>query len=211
MKKIVFIKAPSLLRDGIVGVMQQELADFEIKTFGPNEEKAIFNDGKIADLAIIDLDTKIDRQATIDYYKRHNKKVVVWTSSLNNPSLVDLFKQGLHGYFFNGMEKDELIAAVKTILSDKIYINDELSPVLLGDYVKMNEKEPNRPVGVFTNREWEVMELLMEGYSNEKIGNHLFITDKTVKNYISSILKKLEVRDRTNVVLTALRNKWFYV
>ncbi|WP_235182989.1 response regulator transcription factor [Gracilibacillus boraciitolerans] len=64
---------------------------------------------------------------------------------------------------------------------------------------------------MFTRREWEVMELLTQGYSNQRISNQLYITDKTVKNHISSILRKLEVPDRTNAVLTVLRNKWFYV
>ncbi len=78
-------------------------------------------------------------------------------------------------------------------------------------YRALNKREQHRPVGVFTNREWDVMSLLIQGYSNEKIGNHLYITEKTVKNHISSILRKLNVPDRTNAVLAALKNEWFYV
>ncbi|MNW14545.1 Transcriptional regulatory protein DegU [compost metagenome] len=59
-----------------------------------------------------------------------------------------------------------------------------------------------------TKREAEVLRLMAEGRSNKSIGEFLYISEKTVKNHVSSILQKLEVDDRTQAVITAIKNGW---
>lgn len=209
--KFLFIKPPSILRDGVIGVLKEELFPVEVEAVEPNHKRLRHRIHE-SDLIIIDIDSSnFDIKITIDYCVQKNKKVIVWTSDLYHQDLVELFKMGIQGYFYNGMEKEELINGVNLVINGNLYIHNELSSVLLGDYRKINNKEPKRPVGVFTNREWDVMELLIKGYSNESIGGKLFITDRTVKTHVSSILRKLDVPDRTNIVLTALKNEWFYV
>ncbi|MCT2534614.1 response regulator transcription factor [Aquibacillus koreensis] len=211
MKKIAILKAHSVIRDMIVTTLQQELINSEIYTYGPDDLKVNDNIGSKADMVIIDLDINLDIHHLIECYKTEGKKVVVWTPTTTNPALPCLFKLGLHGYFYNGMEKEELVHAIESIFNDKVYVDKELAPVLLDEYISTVSQEPKRPCDMFTNREWEVIELLVKGYSNEKIGKHLFISDKTVKNYVNSILKKLQLPDRTNVVLHAIKNNWFYI
>ncbi|WP_186576567.1 response regulator transcription factor [Aquibacillus kalidii] len=207
--KILFVKAPSIFTEGLVGVVGDEFGAYEVKAYSPVEQRTIMNEN--AELVIIDLDTTVDVQPIINFYLKEEKKVIVWTANLDNSHLVELFKENLAGYFYNGMEKEELITALESVIQGKVYINTELYPILLGDYRKKNAKNVNRPIGVFTNREWEVLELLIMGYSNEKIAGNLYVTEKTVKTHMSSILRKLNVPDRTNVVLTALKNEWFYI
>jgi len=57
-------------------------------------------------------------------------------------------------------------------------------------------------------RETEVLKLMAEGKSNKMIGEHLFISEKTVKNHVSSILQKMEVDDRTQAVINSIKNGW---
>lgn len=130
-------------------------------------------------------------------------------SSVTHFLLIKTFKMRLNGYFYNGMESQELTNAIDHIINSQTFIHPSLSNVLLEDYTT-NKKTivPSKPVGLLTRREWKVMELMTKGFRNEQIGNSLYISDKTVKNHVSSILKKFQVVDRTNAVLLALKKRW---
>ncbi|SHM59909.1 response regulator transcription factor [Gracilibacillus kekensis] len=207
--RIAVIKEASIYREGLVGVLSNQLINYDVVAIEPNQLEKV--DDYIIDLLIVDIDTETDVFSLIKRYSDKNKRVIIWTEDADHPELTNLFKMDLHGYFFNGMEKEELIHAIKKILLGGHYLHEDLTPILLGDYRQIHKRQVKRPVGVFTNREWEVMELLTQGYSNNRISKQLYITDKTVKNHISSILRKLEVPDRTNAVITALKNEWFQV
>ncbi|MFD2656650.1 LuxR C-terminal-related transcriptional regulator [Gracilibacillus thailandensis] len=207
--RIAIVKEASIYREGLVGVLSNEFKTYDIIAVEPQQQGKLRD--YIIDLLIIDIDTDIDTISLINTYMKNNKKIIVWTEDNDHPDLTELFKMDLNGYFFNGMEKQELVHAIEKIISGQNYIHEELTQVLLGDYREIHSRKDKRPVGVFTNREWEVMELLTQGYSNNRISSTLYITDKTVKNHISSILRKLEVPDRTNAVITALKNQWFHV
>ncbi|WP_163583202.1 LuxR C-terminal-related transcriptional regulator [Gracilibacillus saliphilus] len=207
--RIAIVKEASIYREGLVGVLSNEFKAYDIIAVEPQQQGKLRD--YIIDLLIIDIDTDIDTISLINTYMKNNKKIIVWTEDNDHPDLTELFKMDLNGYFFNGMEKKELVHAIEKIISGQNYIHEELTQILLGDYREIHNRKDKRPVGVFTNREWEVMELLAQGYSNNRISSTLYITDKTVKNHISSILRKLEVPDRTNAVITALKNQWFHV
>ncbi|WP_058308631.1 LuxR C-terminal-related transcriptional regulator [Gracilibacillus massiliensis] len=207
--RIAVMKEASIYREGLVGVLSNQLINYDVIAIEPKQQEKL--DDYIIDLLIIDIDTQTDTMPLIQRYANNNKRVIIWTENPDHPELTNLFKMDLHGYFFNGMEKDELLHAIKKILLGGHYLHEDLAPILLGDYRQIHKRQAKRPVGVFTNREWEVMELLTQGYSNNRISKKLYITDKTVKNHISSILRKLEVPDRTNAVITALKNEWFQV
>lgn len=207
--KVALVKESSLLNAGILHVLKDLLKGHDIQAYGANTADTLLK--QMADLLIIDLDTNIDYMAFIDTYKKHNKKVIIWTSNCRDERLIDLFKQDLSGYFYNGMEIDELKTAIHKILKGTTYVHPELTPLLLGDYIKIHKKEPIKPVGILTKREWEILELLVNGFKNSDIANKLFISQKTVKNHVASILEKLDVKDRTNAVLFALKNRWFSI
>ncbi|QHS23446.1 response regulator transcription factor [Virgibacillus sp. MSP4-1] len=210
--KAAILKEPSILREGIVNILENEFATCEFKTYESKTYSKLLGDVEVIDLLIVDLDTHVDIYNLIDLFKEHNKKVIVWSSSLDNEYLINLFKLKLHGYFFNGMASEELISAVQYVMVGKRYIHHELTSILYNDYVEhVHGKKTKRPVGVMSNREWEVLDLLTKGYNNEAIAEAMFISVKTAKNHVSSILKKLGVQDRTNAVIHALKRRWFTV
>lgn len=211
MKKIIVIKDASLLREGIIGVLETRLSQCHIKTVSGAEWERGTKRDRVADLVIIDLDTRANIYHMIDEYRQSQTQLIVWASSIDNEDLLKTFKMKLNGYLFNGMEADELIYAINKVLGGDCYIHPELSPVLLNDYVRMNTITKTRPVGVLSRREWEVLELIAQGCSNDQISHELYITDKTVKNHVSSILKKLNVSDRLNAVLFAMKERWIVI
>ena len=64
------------------------------------------------------------------------------------------------------------------------------------------------PSELLTKREWEILQELAYGHSNEVISKSMYLSDRTVKNYVSSILKKLEAEHRTQAVVIAIKNNW---
>ncbi|WP_138419465.1 helix-turn-helix transcriptional regulator [Aquibacillus sediminis] len=206
--KIVVVKKPSLLREGIVRILQEEL-NHTIETLSPNKLEKLRNEYGAADLIIMDIDTDMEIMTTVDYLKNQNKNIIVWTSDKNHTNLCDLFELRLSGYFYNGMGQDEFVTAVQSVLDGETYIHHSLSPILLDHFSPVDQ--PIEPVGIFSSREWEVLELLTKGFKNSQIADTLFISERTVKNYVSLIMKKMNVQDRTNIVLTALKNKWIII
>ncbi|WP_052345700.1 response regulator transcription factor [Paucisalibacillus sp. EB02] len=207
MCEITLIKEKDLVRDIIVEKLEENLPENTWKAFDTAEFNALKNT-ITSDLVIIDLNTKIDIIATIEDLLEKNVRVAVWTTDIDSPLLRDLFRYGLNGYFYNGMELSELVFATKMMLNDQQYIHTKLSTVLLHDYVKLTRKEPNRPAGILTEQEWNVLEELGRGLNNGSIAKELYISTRTVNNHVSSILKKLHVSDRTNAVIKAIKNNW---
>src|SRR5699024_6433612 len=94
------------------------------------------------------------------------------------------------------------------------YIHPAVTHDLVEDYRKLTDPNEdtfngvNRPLHLFTKRECEVLQLLTDGQSNRDIAKTLRISEKTVKNHISSLFKKMKVNDRTQAVVAAIRNHW---
>lgn len=205
------MKQQSPLRVGIVAVLEENF-NKRVLAYDASELDKIYSHLNEVNIVLIDLDTPApaDVLKGVNIAKSQGKKVIVWTSTLDHPYLHETFKMNLDGYFYNGMETDEIIYAIKAIQNSKPYVHPILLRVLLNDY--SNYTSPvisKRPIGLLTRREWDALELMVKGYSNEQIANTLWITDKTVKNHVSSVLKKLGVIDRTNAVILALKNRWF--
>ncbi|WP_106495964.1 response regulator transcription factor [Lentibacillus sp. Marseille-P4043] len=208
MNNIALIKEATILRDGIVSVLQERLSNYTIITYNSMNYPLLFQKEHMADLLIIDINTDIDLGKLLEYYAGNHKKVVIWTSTLENVQLADLFKLDLDGYFYNGMETTEILFAIETIMAGDQYIHPKLSPILLNSYVRLSHNKIERPIGILSEREWEVLEQIVQGNSNCNIGENLFISTTTVNNHVRSILKKLQVKDRTSAALLAVTNNW---
>jgi two-component system, NarL family, response regulator DegU len=207
MCEITLIKEKDLVRDIIVEKLEESLPAHSWKVLDSNEF-AKNDKSNNSDLVIIDLNTRIDIIATINYFLEKKIRIAVWATDIEDDMLRELFRFGLHGYFFNGMELSELIFAIKSMLNDQQYVHPKLSSILLQDYVRITRKEPIRPEGILTEQEWNVLEELGKGLNNGGIAKELFISTRTVNNHVSSILRKLHVSDRTNAVILAVKNNW---
>lgn len=215
--EIVLIKEASLLREGMLKILEENFPDYKITAYNSEEYEALPFHHTTADLVMVDMDSKINIESAVHHYKKFNISVIIiWSLSNAGDRLVDLFKMDLCGYFYYGMDREELITGIRSVLSGKKYVHEALAPILLGDYVRLSnhaveEREEEKYMENLSRREWEVLELLTKGCKNEQIAKLMYISEKTVKNHVSNILKKLAVPDRTNAVLKALRNRWFVI
>lgn len=202
-----FIKKPSLLRDGIQELSKRRFNGSHIICCNQ------FNHEEINDASIILIDVNEALTKLTDLERLHNEgvKIVLWVEELASQEAKPLFKLGLEGYLYYDIDEDTLVQALKFIQEGKRYVSPFLGGMLVDVYRETHVKKPNPPLDLLSRREWEVLQLLVKGYNNVRIADELFLSDKTVKNYVSSILHKLHVPDRTNAVIKALKKQWLYL
>lgn len=211
MYDVAIIKKRNLFLEKIVALLEEELFISEVTCYQPDQHHVFYNDTKLPHMMIIDIDTQTQEELYefTQFCSEQNIITIIWTSSnIGIEYLSKLFKLGLDGYFYNEMETEELIYAINGIFNGRQYIHPYLSSILLNDYLRLTSDKPQRPSGLLTEREWEILELIVEGKKTSSISEQLFISTKTVTNHIASILRKLHVDDRTNAALLAVKERW---
>lgn len=136
--------------------------------------------------------------------KRIKVKVLVLTVHNEVEYLLKAVDIGVNGYLLKDSESSELKKAILTVVGGEDYIQPSLIPVLnakMIDRDKDSEKIEN-----LTKRELEVLKLLAFGMYNKEVAERLGISERTVKNHVSNIFKKISVTDRTQAAVFAIRN-----
>ncbi len=126
-------------------------------------------------------------------------EVVALTSVLEDASVADAIKAGAIGYLLKGTDAGELRRAIRAAAEGRVHLAPEAAARLMREV-----RGPDRPEPL-TGREAEVLRLLARGRANKEISAELFIEEKTVKAHVSSVLRKLGVRSRTQAALHAVR------
>ncbi|QIN82081.1 response regulator [Rubrobacter tropicus] len=126
-------------------------------------------------------------------------EVVALTSVLEDASVAGAVKAGAIGYLLKGTDAAELGRAIRAAAEGRVHLAPEAATRLMREVRSPESPEP------LTGRETEVLGLLARGRSNRQISSELFIEEKTVKGHVSSILRKLGVKSRTQAALHAVR------
>ena len=124
-----------------------------------------------------------------------NARIIVLTTFDGDEDIYRALQAGARGYLLKGMDTEELLAAIRTVHSGKSRIPAPVAERLA--------ERMNTPA--LTERETEVLRLIVGGNSNKEIAAALFISEATVKTHINSLLSKLGVTDRTQAATTALQ------
>jgi NarL family two-component system response regulator LiaR len=134
-------------------------------------------------------------------------KVLVLTTYGEDEWVFDAIRNGAAGYLLKGTPRAQLVAAVKGTVAGESYVDPKVAGKLL-DHIALRgaPAADSTLVETLTEREREVLALLAQGKSNAEIANELYLSHGTVRNYISAILTKLDVTDRTQAALLALRH-----
>jgi two-component system, NarL family, response regulator DegU len=142
--------------------------------------------------------------------KQKGVKIILLIESKEEKYLKYLLQQKFFGYLCDIIRENDISDALRMIQNNKPYLHPDLSSLLLDEYIKdhVNKVKPSH--FSLTKREWEVLQLIAMGFNNDNVAKRLFLTESTVKNHVSSILKKLDVPDRTSAVITAYKNKWIH-
>jgi DNA-binding NarL/FixJ family response regulator len=132
-------------------------------------------------------------------------KILILTIHNEIEYLMKAVTIGVDGYVLKDSESDILRKAIFAVCRGEKYIQSELVP-LLKEKLENKNKEVDSEFKLLTKREMEVLKLLTEGLFNKEIAYKLSISEKTVKNHVSNIFKKICVSDRTQAAVYAIRN-----
>lgn len=139
---------------------------------------------------------------------RQNKnktKVLILTIHNEIEYLLKVVEIGINGYVLKDSESSVLKRAITAVFEGETYIEPSLTPLLKERLEKLHSQSEDE---VLTRREIEVLKLLAEGLFNKEIAYKLSISEKTVKNHVSNIFKKIGVSDRTQAAVYAIRNNF---
>lgn len=133
-----------------------------------------------------------------------DNKIIILTIHNEIEYLMRAIEHDVNGYVLKDSDSDILRKAIFTVYNGENYIQSELVPL-------MKEKLENKNTKIsydsmLTKREMEVLKLLTEGLFNKEIAYKLTISEKTVKNHVSNIFKKISVSDRTQAAVYAIKN-----
>ena len=141
--------------------------------------------------------------------KRNKIKIIMLTVHSEIEYLLKAVDIGIDGYILKDSDSNELITAIKTVVDGEKYIQASLIPLLNSNLIArdMDQERIER----LSNREIEVLVLVASGLFNREIAKKLDISERTVKNHMSSIFKKIDVSDRTQAAVFAIRNNLYKV
>jgi two-component system response regulator DegU len=182
------------------------------------------------DVVLMDINMPIENGVTATERMRElfpNIKVLILSIHDDESYVFETLRKGASGYLLKDLEADVLIQAIRAVVDGHAYIHPKVTGKLINQlrrmtYLEESGKLSNAPNATqslevkfiagdrspLTRREAEVLRLMAEGKSNKAIGEQLFISEKTVKNHVSSILQKMEVDDRTQAVINSIKNGW---
>lgn len=134
-------------------------------------------------------------------------KVIVLTIHDDREYLLKSINEGAAGYVMKDAETDYLIEGIRNVYSGETYIQPNITSKLMQNFEKASTQDINDKLkdNNLTQREIEVLLLIAEGKNNREIADDLFISDKTVKNHVSNIFRKINVADRTQAAIYVLK------
>ena len=130
-------------------------------------------------------------------------RVLIVTSFTEQRTVVPALRAGAAGYVYKDVDPEALAGAIRAVHAGHVLLQPELAAALLADD---GTRPPHGRGGTLTEREQEVLGHLADGRSNREIARELHLSEKTVKTHVSNILMKLDLADRTQAALWAVRN-----
>ena len=203
---IIIIDDHSLVREGIKQLLELD-GDIKVKGEAGNGEEGIeLIQSTNPDVVLLDINMPIMNGLQMLQKLRENKievKILILTIHNEIEYLAKAVEIGINGYVLKDSDSEILKKAIFTIHEGETYIQPNLAPLL---NEKISFQEENAAINDLTKREVEVLKLLAEGLFNKEIAYKLSISEKTVKNHVSNIFRKIEVFDRTQAAVFAIKN-----
>ncbi|EEM81012.1 MULTISPECIES: response regulator [Bacillus] len=208
--KVLLVDDHTVVLKGLAFFLSTQ-EDLELVGEANNGKEALVKVGETnPDVILMDLYMpEMDGVEATAYIKKEypNVKVIVLTSFSDQAHVLPALRAGASGYILKDVEPDQLVEAIRSAYKGNIQLHPDIANALLSQTLPVEEKEEEPSiVDVLTARENEVLQLLAKGMSNKEIASVLVITEKTVKAHVSSILSKLNLSDRTQAALYAVKN-----
>lgn len=195
----------TVVRKGLKSLLSSEKYGIEVIGEANNGEEAVKKAEELnPDVILMDLvmPGKTGIEAIQEIRKKQPQaRILVLTSFADDENITGAIEAGAYGFLLKDTSPDELVETIHSVFKDKLTIPQEFTQILLS---KKNEKEEKDSTGkILTPREIDVLKCIAQGMSNKQIAQTLFISTTTVRSHVSSVIRKLNLENRTQLALYA--------
>ena len=210
--KVMIVDDQQLVRDGIKALLEIK-DDFEIIGTAADGQQAIEMLQKIPTDVVL-MDIRMPGLGGIEATRQIREKdkdisIIMLTTFNNDDYIVKAIKAGANGYLLKDIPKDDLAEAIRLAYRGV----SQFSSDTIGMLVERNllrdtngAAEPEEEIALLNEKEYEILCMISEGFSNREIAEELYFTEGTVKNYVSKILNTLHLRDRVQAAIYAVQH-----
>ncbi len=206
--KILIIDDHTLFRSGLMSLLERR--KIEVVAAGDGREGISILKNNTFEIILLDL--RMPEMSGLEVLKwiRQSKietPVIMLTTSDEEKDLIQSLQFGAQGYLLKDMDPDDLVKALKDVLSGQTIVAPDLANLLARVVQKggmADAASPRTLEKILTTREFEVIRHITKGQSNKVIARNLGITDGTVKLHVKSILRKLDVHSRVEAAVIAV-------
>ncbi len=217
--KILIVDAHALMRMGIRNILEKE-PDFEIVAEADDSRSAL--DASFAtNPDVILMDLSLPAPGGIETTQRIKRElpaaaIVVLSTEEDEDALFEAIKAGAAAFILKDIAPEDLVMIIRRVVAGEYLINDKVfsKPAVASRVLKefrelaVYGQEAAPIFAPLSPREVEILDNIAQGMTNKQVAYALSISEQTVKNHMSSILRKLSVNDRTQAVVYAMRQGW---
>ena len=205
--KVILADDHAMIREGMRNLLEFDGSIKVISEANDGEECLEMLKTMVPDILLLDINMPkkngLEVLAAIKKQKI-NTKVIILTVHNEVDYLIKSIDLGVDGYMLKDLPSSELMKAINTVFNGEQYIQPDLIPLFNNRLISRDIDSVK--VDSLTSRETEVLILIAKGMFNKEIADSLSISERTVKNHISNIFKKIEVADRTQAAVFAIKN-----
>ena len=209
MTRVMLVDDHELVRQGITAMLTGA-SDVQVVAVARTGREALevarreLPDVVLMDVRMPDMD---GLEATRKLKEERPRTAVVMLTMHDNPSyLRDAVRAGAAGYLLKDVSKDELVDAIRQVATGGAFIESQMLKGMLSEMKPQGGAAPSPAAKNLTKREREILAFVAEGMSNREIAEKLVLSPETVKSHVAAILEKLNVSDRTQAAIYAVRN-----
>ncbi|MCX5971395.1 MAG: response regulator transcription factor [Coprothermobacterota bacterium] len=206
--RVLLVDDQALFREGLRTLLEFR-EDLEVVGEAANGEEALFMAARLRpQVVLMDLRMPVldGVEATRRLKESHPEcKVIALTTFDDDETVFDGLRAGAVGYLLKDVPSDTLVEAIRATVRGESFLHPSVARKVVAEFTRLSNRSAAQATldEPLSEREREILVLLAGGFSNKEIAGRLFLAEGTVKNHITNILGKLEVRDRTQAALKA--------